>query len=152
MLFILFYLCVLLTTLGKAISDIVSDETNWKRSIFFRYKIDSYFGCKDNTYHRKYKPIQLKSNVGISKYINQFIAFSYRTLFVFLSDIWHLGNTISRGGYYFALLFAFMIGYSYGINIIHALLLVCGFAAINIFGFHFFYHWGLRSKSFRRLL
>ncbi len=57
----------------KAVSDITDHEDNWRKSVFSKNSIESFFGSKDHTWKRK----QGRSN-----------------LLVGLSDIWHLSNTL----------------------------------------------------------
>lgn len=86
----LFLISALLIALGKGIADIVSDEPNWNKSIFSKYKIDGFFGCKDMTWQRKYR-----QNI-ITNYL-------FSTIFVFVTDIWHFANFMNKVGYYLAL-------------------------------------------------
>jgi hypothetical protein len=90
---ILFLLSAIIIAIGKAIADITSDETNWSKSIFSKYKINSFFGCKDNTWERKYY------------FKNKTLKYLFSTIFVFTTDIWHLGNFISKVGTYTSTVF-----------------------------------------------
>lgn len=123
----LFLLSAMIIALGKGIADIVSDEPNWKKSIFSKYPINSFFGCKDNTWERKYRD-------------NKVLNYLFTTILVWTTDIWHFGNTISKFGYYFGLIMVFLLPYSFIIN----LCLILVHVIINTLSFHLFYHRILR--------
>ena len=134
MLFVLYYLSVFLIFIGKGIADIVSDEPNWRKSIFSRYNINGFWGCKDNTWIRKYRK-------------NKVTNYLFSTILVWTTDVWHFANMINKLGVYLSVFFAFLIGYNYDFSIFHFFLLVVGFAFINILGFHLSYHYFLRKKQ-----
>ena len=129
---ILFILSAILISLGKAIADIVSDESNWQKSVFSTYKIDSFFGCKDNTWQRKYREDKLWN-------------YLFSTILVFSTDIWHLANTISKIGYYLGLLSILFLSPSILANI----LLIFVHLVLNTSLFHIFYH-NLLRKSIKK--
>ena len=133
-LFLLFYLSVFFIFIGKGIADIVSDEPNWRKSIFSVAKIDSFWGCKDNTWKRKYHK-------------NKILNYLFSTILVWTTDIWHFANMIGKLGIYLSLLFAFLIGSNLQISIVTSILLIVCFAALNILGFHLTYHYFLRKKN-----
>lgn len=135
---ICFFLSALFMFLGKAISDIVSDETNWRKSIFSKYKIDSFWGCKDNTDHRKYND-------------NKILEFLFKTILVWLTDIWHLGGAMVRFGTYSSILFSFLLCFYQIVPMNLFLVYYAIFIMINLFGFHFSYHFFLRKKEHRVL-
>ena len=127
---VLFILSAILISLGKGIADIVSDESNWQKSIFSKYKIDSFFGCKDNTWQRKYRD-------------NKLWNYLFSTILVFTTDIWHLANTISKIGYYLGLVSILLLPYSLLLN----MLLILVHLGLNTFLFHIFYHNLLRKSN-----
>jgi hypothetical protein len=127
---ILFILSAILISLGKGIADIVSDESNWQKSIFSNYKIDSFFGCKDNTWQRKYRD-------------NKLWNYLFSTILVFTTDIWHLANTISKIGWYLGLVSILFLPYGLLIN----MLLILVHLVLNTFLFHIFYHNLLRKSA-----
>jgi hypothetical protein len=127
---ILFILSAILISLGKGIADIVSDESNWQKSIFSKYKIDSFFGCKDNTWQRKYRD-------------NKLWNYLFSTILVFTTDIWHLANTISKIGYYLGLVSILLLPYSLLLNMLFILVHL----VLNTFLFHIFYHNLLRKSN-----
>lgn len=127
---ILFILSAILISLGKGIADIVSDESNWQKSIFSNYKIDSFFGCKDNTWQRKYRDNKLWNYLS-------------STILVFTTDIWHLANTISKIGYYLGLVSILFLPYGLLVN----MLLILVHLGLNTFLFHIFYHNLLRKSA-----
>lgn len=134
MLFVFYYLSVFFIFLGKGIADIVSDEPNWRKSIFSKFDIESFWGCKDNTWIRKYRK-------------NKITNYLFSTILVWTTDIWHFANMLNKLGVYLGVFFAFLIGYTYDFSVIHFFLLVVGFAFINILGFHLSYHYFLRKKQ-----
>lgn len=134
MLYILFYLSVFLIFLGKGIADIVSDEPNWRKSVFSKFPIDSFWGCKDNTWVRKYRE-------------NKITNYLFSTIFVWTTDIWHFTNMIGKLGTYLSVFFAILIGQSYELNLSQSFLIVVLFAFFNILGFHLSYTYFLRKKN-----
>lgn len=119
----LFFMSAILIFLGKGIADIVSDETNWKKSIFSKYPIDSFYGCKDNTDKRKY-------------WKNKILSYLFSTIFVFVSDIWHFGNFLTKVGVYLSMGSIIFFDNNWIINILFILLHLL----INLVGFHLTYH------------
>jgi hypothetical protein len=134
MLYILFYLSVFLIFLGKGIADIVSDEPNWRKSVFSKFPIDSFWGCKDNTWVRKYRE-------------NKITNYLFSTIFVWTTDIWHFANMIGKLGTYLSVFFAILIGQSYDLNLFQSFLIVVLFTFFNILGFHLSYTYFLRKKN-----
>jgi hypothetical protein len=126
---ILFLLSAIIIAIGKAIADITSDETNWSKSIFSKYKINSFFGCKDNTWERKYY------------FKNKTLKYLFSTIFVFTTDIWHLGNFISKVGTYTSIGIILFITYNFYL----AVFLLASHIALNNITFHWFYHRFLRK-------
>lgn len=130
---IFFFVSVIFIFIGKGIADIVSDEPNWKKSIFSKYDINSFWGCKDNTWKRKYRT-------------NKVLNYIFSTILVWTTDIWHFANMINKLGIYLSIFFALMLGYTYDFNGLYSFFLVTIFAFINILGFHLSYHYFLRKK------
>lgn len=126
---ILFLLSAIIIAIGKAIADITSDETNWSKSIFSKYKINSFFGCKDNTWERKYY------------FKNKTLKYLFSTIFVFTTDIWHLGNFISKVGTYTSIGIILFITYNFYL----AVFLLASHIVLNNITFHWFYHRFLRK-------
>lgn len=126
---IFFILSAFLISIGKGIADITSDEPNWQKSIFSNWKIDSFFGCKDFTWERKYRQ-------------NKILNYLFTTILVFTTDIWHLANFINKIGFYLALLTLPFIQYT----ITTKLILITIHLSINTILFHLFYHNILRKK------
>lgn len=125
----LFLLSAFLIGIGKAIADIVSDEPNWSKSIFSKKPIDSFFGCKDFTWIRKYRK-------------NKFWNYLFTTILVFTTDIWHFANFISKGGLYLSMgLLLFLNDY----NIVTNGFLVLLHLIINNMTFHLGYTYFLRK-------
>lgn len=118
----------LLISIGKGIADIVSDEPNWNKSIFSKYSIDGFFGCKDMTWKRKYRQ-------------NKILNYLFSTIFVFVTDIWHFANFINKTGYYLAITTAIMLPGS----LIAKLILVVIHLFFVTFLFHISYHKILRK-------
>ena len=126
---ILFLLSAIIIAIGKAIADITSDETNWSKSIFSKYKINSFFGCKDNTWERKYY------------FKNKTLKYLFSTIFVFTTDIWHLGNFISKVGLYLSMGAILMLNN----DIMTNLHLVILHLIVNTISFHLLYTYLLRK-------
>jgi len=126
---ILFLLSAIIIAIGKAIADITSDETNWSKSIFSKYKINSFFGCKDNTWERKYY------------FKNKTLKYLFSTIFVFTTDIWHFGNFISKVGTYTSIGIILFITYNFYL----AVFLLASHILLNNITFHLFYHRFLRK-------
>lgn len=125
---VLLILSAFLISLGKGIADIVSDEPNWNKSIFSKYPIDSFFGCKDNTWKRKYRD-------------NKLWNYLFSTILVFTTDIWHFANTITKFGWYLGLLSILFLPCNIFLILLHLV--------INTIGFHLFYHYILRSNIYK---
>lgn len=132
MIIALFYISVIFVFLGKAIADIVSDEPHWKKSIFNKYPIDSFYGCKDDTWVRKHN------------YKNKYIKYLFQTIFVFTTDIWHFANFIHILGVYLSVIFSVICGYYYGFIFIYN---IFGYIFLNLIGFHICYHYILKRKK-----
>lgn len=126
---ILFLLSAIIIAIGKAIADITSDESNWSKSVFSKYKINSFFGCKDNTWERKYN------------FKNKTVKYLFSTIFVFTTDIWHFGNFISKVGTYTSIGIFLFITYNFYL----AVFLVASHILLNNITFHLFYHRFLRK-------
>lgn len=118
----------LLIALVKGIADIVSDEPNWNKSIFSKYKLDGFFGCKDMTWVRKYRD-------------NKILNYLFTTIFVFVTDVWHFANFINKVGYYLALVTAVLLP---GQIIIKIILVIIHLICVT-FLFHISYHKVLRK-------
>lgn len=125
---IFFILSAFLISIGKGIADITSDEPNWQKSIFSNWKIDSFFGCKDFTWERKYRQ-------------NKILNYLFTTILVFTTDIWHLANFINKIGFYLTLFSSAFLSYT----IIIKLILILLHLLINTIFFHIFYHYLLRK-------
>lgn len=125
----IFLLSAIIIAIGKAIADITSDETNWSKSIFSKYKINSFFGCKDNTWERKYN------------FKNKTLKYLFSTIFVFTTDIWHFGNFISKVGTYTSIGIILFITYNFYL----AVFLLASHILLNNITFHLFYHRFLRK-------
>lgn len=123
-----FLISALLISLGKGIADIVSDESNWSKSIFSKYKIDSFFGCKDMTWERKYRD-------------NKILNYLLTTIFVFVTDIWHFANFINKVGFYLALSMSVLLPGS----LVAKLVLVLIHLFFTTVLFHILYHSILRK-------
>lgn len=126
----LLILSAILLFTGKGIADITSDKTNWEKSIFSKYKIDGFFGCKDFTYKRKYRK-------------NKILNYLFSTILVWTTDIWHFANSITRMGNYLSVIFAFFLVQETNIFII-----MLYYISTNIIGFHIMYHYILRKKFY----
>ena len=126
---ILFLLSAIIIAIGKAIADITSDESNWSKSVFSKYKINSFFGCKDNTWERKYN------------FKNKTVKYLFSTIFVFTTDIWHFGNFISKVGTYTSIGIILFITYNFYL----AVFLLASHILLNNITFHLFYHRFLRK-------
>lgn len=126
---ITFLLSAIIIAIGKAIADITSDETNWSKSIFSKYEINSFFGCKDNTWERKYN------------FKNKHVKYLFSTIFVFTTDIWHFANFISKVGTYLSLIIILFIP----LNFVILLYMVLCHLILNNIAFHLFYHNFLRK-------
>jgi hypothetical protein len=125
---ILFLLSAIIIAIGKAIADITSDEPNWSKSIFSKKPIDSFFGCKDFTWERKYKT-------------NKIWNYLSSTILVFTSDIWHFANFISKVGLYLSLGAILMLNN----DIMTNLHLVILHLIVNTISFHLLYTYLLRK-------
>lgn len=123
-----FLMSALLISLGKGIADIVSDEPNWTKSIFSKYSIDGFFGCKDMTWQRKYRQ-------------NKILNYLFSTIFVFVTDIWHFANFINKFGYYLAITTAIMLP---GSLIAKLILVAIHLISVTVL-FHISYHKILRK-------
>jgi hypothetical protein len=128
MVIILLILSAFILALGKAVADIVSDESNWSKSIFSKKPIDSFFGCKDFTWERKYKT-------------NKIWNYLSSTIFVFTSDIWHFANFISKVGLYLSMGAILMLNN----DIMTNLYLVILHLIVNNISFHLLYTYFLRK-------
>ena len=128
MVIVLLILSAFILALGKAVADIVSDEPNWSKSIFSKKPINSFFGCKDFTWERKYKT-------------NKIWNYLSSTIFVFTTDIWHLGNFISKVGLYLSLGAILMLNN----DIMTNLHLVILHLIVNTISFHLLYTYLLRK-------
>ena len=126
---ILFLLSAIIIAIGKAIADITSDESNWSKSVFSKYKINSFFGCKDFTWERKYN------------FKNKTVKYLFSTIFVFTTDIWHFGNFISKVGTYTSIGIILFITYNFYL----AVFLLASHILLNNITFHLFYHRFLRK-------
>jgi hypothetical protein len=124
----LLILSAFILALGKAVADIVSDEPNWSKSIFSKKPIDSFFGCKDFTWERKYKT-------------NKFWNYLSSTIFVFTSDIWHFANFVSKVGLYLSMGAILMLNN----DIMTNLYLVILHLIVNTISFHLLYTYLLRK-------
>lgn len=132
-LFIGFYLSCLLIIVGKAIADITADITAWESSIFSKFTSkDSFFGSKDFSYIRKDNP-------------NKIINWLLHNPLVFVTDIWHLANTITRIGIYSSIVFAIFLGNLITPNVLNVASIVGSYILMNIFGFHLMFHWVMRK-------
>ena len=109
--------------LSKGVADIVSDEPNWSKSIFSRFDISSFWGCKDYTWHRKYRH-------------NKILNYVFSTILVWTSDIWHFANMIGRLSMYSIMCLIPTCD--------DPIFMVASIAVINTVGFHLFYHYILR--------
>lgn len=125
----IFLLSAIIIAIGKAIADITSDESNWSKSIFSKYEINSFFGCKDNTWERKYN------------FKNKTLKYLFSTIFVFTTDIWHFGNFISKVGTYTSIGIILFITYNFYL----AVFLLASHILLNNITFHLFYHRFLRK-------
>ena len=125
----IFLLSAIIIAIGKAIADITSDETNWSKSVFSKYEINSFFGCKDNTWERKYN------------FKNKTLKYLFSTIFVFTTDIWHFGNFISKVGTYISIGIILFITYNFYL----AVFLLASHILLNNITFHLFYHRFLRK-------
>lgn len=74
----------ILCGLFKAVADRVSAYDIWVSSVFSVCDSGSFFGPKDHTWLRKY---------NMSK--NKAVAYLFKTVFVFATDIWHFANMVS---------------------------------------------------------
>lgn len=133
MLYILLALSLFFLTFGKAIADIVSEEDIWRKSWFSKFDINSYLGCKDYTWKRKYTN-------------NKITTWLLSNPLVFLTDIWHLANTIQRLGLYLAIVCAIYLHQSTNINLLNVSIFISIFIGINTIGFHIFYHYVFLKK------
>lgn len=129
---ILLSLSVFFVFIGKSIADIVSNEPNWKKSIFSKYPIDSFWGSKDHTWVRKYKYKD-----------NKILNYLFTTILVWTTDIWHLSNTIRRVGIYMGITGSLFID-----NLSNSLIfIIVGlYIIINVVGFHILYTKFLRNE------
>jgi hypothetical protein len=125
---ILFVISILFLTIGKAISDVVSEEDIWRKSTFSKYNIDSYLGCKDYTWKRKY-------------HTNKIINWLLSNPFVFLTDVWHLGNTFQRLGLYLSIVNGILFGLMIPFNVFFICVFIGLYIVFNVIGFHIFYHY-----------
>jgi hypothetical protein len=125
----IFLLSAIIIAIGKAIADITSDESNWSKSVFSKYKINSFFGCKDFTWERKYN------------FKNKTVKYLFSTIFVFTTDIWHFGNFISKVGTYTSIGIILFITYNFYL----AVFLLASHILLNNITFHLFYHRFLRK-------
>lgn len=124
--------------IGKAIADIVETTTLWNKSIFSLYfKIDSFFGAKDKTDHRKDHP-------------NKLLKTLFHTILVPFTDIWHLANSLRRLGIYSAIFCSAYIG-SLGelLTILEYVKFMGWTIFYNITGFHVVYEYILKIKRER---
>ena len=122
----LFIFSALLVALAKGIEDITSDEPNWNRSVFSRWSITGFWGCKDFTWRRKYSSNRLWNLFST-------------TLFVALSDVWHLANLLRRVGYYLAIATVIFLDQPWLWLVVHL--------TINTLVFHLAYHYILRKRK-----
>ena len=128
--YILFYIGVLLIAFGKSIADTVSDLTHWNKSVFSKYKVDGFMGCKDNTWKRK-------------KRKTKFWNFLFSTILVWTTDIWHFANTLKAVGIYSAIIGARLIP---SIEVFDIVLHIGIFISCNITIFHMMYTYGWKKK------
>lgn len=130
---ILLSLSVFFVFIGKSVADIVSNEPNWKKSIFSKYPIDSFWGSKDHTWVRKYKYKD-----------NKILNYLFTTILVWTTDIWHLSNTIRRVGIYMGITGSLFID-----NLSNSMIfIIVGlYIIINVIGFHIFYTKILRNEK-----
>jgi hypothetical protein len=128
MVIVLLILSAFILALGKAIADIVSNEPHWSKSIFSKKPIDSFFGCKDFTWKRKYKT-------------NKIWNYLFTTILVFTTDIWHFANFISKVGLYLSLGAILMLNN----DIMTNLYLVILHLIVNNVAFHLLYTYLLRK-------
>jgi hypothetical protein len=123
---VLFIFSALLVALAKGVEDITADEPNWNRSVFSRWSITGFWGPKDFTWRRKYSSNRLWNLFST-------------TLFVALSDVWHLANLLRRVGYYLAIATIIFLDQPW--------LWLGAHLVINTLVFHLAYHYILRKRS-----
>lgn len=121
--------------IGKSVADIVSNKTNWRQSIFKKWGDEgSFWGHKAATSSRK-------------DHKNKILNFLFHNPLVFLTDVWHLANTIRRIGIYLSITIAILLGSVMTINLSSLFWIMSSFILLNIIGFHIFYHYILRIKK-----
>ena len=130
---ILLAVSVVLIFTGKAISDITQDDILWKKSIFSKkYKIDSFFGSKEQTSERKDRE-------------NPFWDKMFHTILVFTTDIWHLGNFLRRIGIYGSILFSMLLGGELEAVWWYIPVVIISVVTLNMIGFHIVYEYILKK-------
>lgn len=130
---IIFFIGCFFVFFGKAVSDITDNETVWSKSIFNRFPKESFFGSKEYTYIRK-------------DHSNPVINYLLHTIFVFVTDIWHTGNLIRHTGIYLSIGGGMVLGMNYSLESLYFLLSI--FTFVHLIGFHVFYSYFLRSKTY----
>ncbi len=81
----MYIICFIITiAILSAVMDIVADETHWMSSVFYEFGIDSWFGCKQDTWSRKYNI----NFVRTGSLIQKVLIFLYTPF----SDIWHFAK------------------------------------------------------------
>lgn len=131
------YICFLTLGLlflifGKAVSDRVNHIDLWSESIFSKFDKSSFWGCKDYSWIRKDHP-------------NKILNWLLHNPLVFLTDIWHLANSMQRLGIYFS-----MVGCWFASNLSafeFFIYLIPAFILTNILGFHITYHYILKKRK-----
>jgi hypothetical protein len=119
---------------GKAVSDVVDNTPVWEKSIFSNLVSEKtdFFGPKDETWIRKRHP-------------NKLLKFLLSTIFVSLTDVWHLGNLVRHSGVYISILGALLCSLMIEFSLEFILLLMGGYILLTLIGFHTFYHYILRK-------
>jgi hypothetical protein len=130
---IIFFIGCFFVFFGKAVSDITDNETVWSKSIFSSFPKESFFGSKEYTYIRKDHSNPLKN-------------YLLHTIFVFVTDIWHTGNLIRHTGIYLSIAGGMLLGTNYSLETLYLILSI--FTFVNFIGFHLFYTYLLRSKTY----
>jgi hypothetical protein len=130
----LLFIGCFLTFFGKAVSDVVDNSTVWSKSIFSEAPEESFFGAKDKTWVRK-------------DHDNFIWNYLFHTILVFLTDIWHLGNTVRHTGIYISVLGGLLCSLMIDLDLQLIMVLMGCYICLNVIGFHIFYHYILRNKG-----
>lgn len=128
---IFLFVSVLFLILGKAIADRVAEIELWQESIFSKFDKASFWGCKDYSWVRK-------------DHKNKIIDWLLHNPLVFVTDIWHLANTVQRIGIYLIFLACWFIGEQ---SLLFYSIMVFIFVLVNVFGFHIVYHYLLKKRQ-----